>query len=222
MNENKEKRIVPPVDSIEAAITFHTALTMEQIEKNFENVDFYAALIEALEHALEHAKKNKKELSSSDTPVEEIGEFLYEEIEKDGKRYLKRLHPAYEPLTTEEFCCYEAGRLESIFRIYLNGDISLRYAATAAVRERAEFMDLLRVWGRRYVESCNDVKKGCDNYTDEDPAEITEYEAGYKNGRLDAILKVYLGNHLQLDDAAKLAGKNRDEFWKIFCDWLSQ
>ncbi len=47
------------------APVFHSILTMEEIEKNFEGIDFFSGVMEGLECALAHEKEHIKKVQDS-------------------------------------------------------------------------------------------------------------------------------------------------------------
>lgn len=85
---------------------------------------------------------------------------VYEAVEKDGKKLYRRIVPAGEALTFDEKLCYEAGRLEAIFRLYMEDQMSLLRASAVSGRSRGEFVDLLRIWSRCYENAVTPIDIG--------------------------------------------------------------
>ena len=80
----------------------------------------------------------------------------WEEIEKDGKKYLRRVIPAESPLQSEESLLFLAGQLDAYFQLMSNGQRSIGDIVRINGDLEPYMLDLCRIWARHQISE----KKG--------------------------------------------------------------
>lgn len=117
------------------------------------NFDGFHPKIEISDDAQAEKKESNKDQFYTYDQVFGRG-TVWEEVEKDGKKYLRRVAKHNDPFTPTEHWAYEAGRIAMAFQLYRNEKISLMTGTHHTGRSKVEFLDLYHMWVRRaYTEN---------------------------------------------------------------------
>lgn len=92
-------------------------------------------------------KRHKRRLYTHEQVFGRSG--TWEEVEKDGKKYLRRVIAAENPFQSEESLIFLAGQLDGLFQAVDAGQRTIGDIARITGQMEPYMWDLCRIWGRR-------------------------------------------------------------------------
>lgn len=94
-----------------------------------------------------HKKKCRRKLYTHEQVFGRNG--TWEEVEKNGKKYLRRVIAAESPFQSEESLIFLAGQLDAFFQMVDAGQRTIGDIARITGQLEPFMWDLCRIWGRR-------------------------------------------------------------------------
>lgn len=98
-------------------------------------------------HKKAHKQKHRRQLYTHEQVFGRSS--TWEEVEKDGKKFLRRVISAESPFQSEEALIYLAGQLDGFFQAVDSGQRTIGDIARITGQMEPYIWDLCRIWGRR-------------------------------------------------------------------------